>query len=58
MSESKMLLAVHLKKCSRCKAIKSVTLYSKNRTNHDGLQNECLACNHIRRKLKAMEREE
>jgi hypothetical protein len=41
MSDAEMLLSVQLKKCSRCKEIKSTSLFSKNSSTTDKLQYEC-----------------
>ena len=32
------------KTCSKCKAVKSTDLFSKNRSQNDGLQNNCKQC--------------
>lgn len=34
----------HIKKCSKCKVLKSLDQFHRDRTNKDGLQGRCAAC--------------
>ena len=40
------------KKCCRCKELKSLNEFSKNRTRRDGLNSECKICCSVRNKIK------